>query len=96
MRAFARLPKTVLVLEALGIVLLVLAMLSVNQWLTLPDGLSGKWAATLMFFAGVLLMLPAAATLMWRTAQALAPQLLGTRKTANPSTKTGDSDDADH
>ncbi|MBP2170568.1 hypothetical protein J2125_003760 [Erwinia toletana] len=96
MRAFAQLPKAVLVLEVLGILLLVLAMLSVNQWLTLPDWLSGKAAATLMFFAGVLLMLPAAVTLMWRTAQALAPQLLGSGRHQNKTTKTGDSDDADH
>jgi len=96
MRAFGKLPKTVLVMEVLGILLLGLAMVSINQWLSLPDGLNGKAAATIMIFAGIALMLPAAATLMWRTAQALAPQLLGTPKRDKKTTRPGDSHDADH
>ncbi|KOC92800.1 YbjC family protein [Winslowiella iniecta] len=96
MRAFGELPKAVLVMEVLGILLLGLAMVSINQWLSLPDWLNGKAAATIMIFTGIALMLPAAATLMWRTAQALAPQLLGTPKRDKNTTRSGDSHDADH
>lgn len=96
MRAFGQLPKPVLVLEVLGILLLGVAMISINHWLTLPDWLSGKGAATLMIFAGIALMLPAAVTMMWRTAQALAPQLLGMPKSDKKHSQSGDSNDADH
>ena len=96
MRAFGELPKTIMVMEVFGILLLGLAMVSINQWLSLPDWLSGKAAATVMIFTGIALMLPAAATLMWRTAQALAPQLLGTPKRDKNSPRHGDSHDADH
>ncbi|WP_437611810.1 YbjC family protein [Erwinia sp. V71] len=96
MRKFGELPKWVLLLEVLGIVLLILAMLSVNQWLTLPASLQGKGAATLMIFAGIALMLPAAITLMWRTAQALAPELFGRPRAKKSPNHSGDSHDADH
>lgn len=96
MRKFGELPKWVLILEVLGIIMLVLVMLSVNQWLSLPVPLQGKGAATLMIFAGIALMLPAAITLMWRTAQALAPELFGRPRTKKSSTHHGDSHDADH
>lgn len=96
MRSFGQLPKPVLVLEVLGILLLLVAMLSINHWLALPDWLSGKGAATLMIFIGIALMLPAAIALMWRTAQALAPQLLGSPKSDKKNSPSGDSHDADH
>ncbi|RWR02068.1 hypothetical protein ED28_10575 [[Pantoea] beijingensis] len=96
MRSFGELSKPVLVLEVMGIFLLALAMLSINRWGVMPAVLSGKGPATLMFFTGIVLMLPAAITLMWRTAQALAPELFGRAKRGKNNPQSGDSHDADH
>lgn len=76
MRTIGALPTSVLMLEIIGMVLLSLALLSLNDYLTLPAPLSSSLACVVMIFLGVLLMLPAAVVLMWRIAQLLAPQLL--------------------
>ncbi|HFZ8995183.1 TPA: DUF1418 family protein [Citrobacter freundii] len=76
MRSFGVLPKSVLVLEILGMFLLALALLALNHYLTLPAPLNNPLALLVMLFFGILLMLPAALSLMWRVARLLAPQLL--------------------
>lgn len=94
MREFSRLPRTALVLEAVGIVLLILSYLTLHQMLPLPAIMTGAPAATAMIFTGIALMLPAAMVLMWRTAKALAPDLFNTRK--RDAVKPGEKHDADH
>lgn len=77
MQNVTRLPKALLLLEGLGGVLALCALLLANRWLPTPAGLDSKTLATALLLIGILLMLPAAWLLMWRTAQAMAPQLLG-------------------
>lgn len=96
MKQIMQLPKTVLILEAGGILLLVLAFLVVQQLVPLPAGWAGKRIATALIFIGIVLMLPAAVGLMWRTAQAIAPELFSRRRGDIPSKNSGDSHDADH
>ena len=95
MRAFSQLPRPVLILEALGILLLLLSYLTLHEVLPLPPLLRGKLAATVMIFAGIALMLPAATVMMWRTAKVMAPELFNTPVSRDKS-KPGDSHDADH
>lgn len=76
MRTIGALPKSVLMLEIIGMVLLSLALLSLNDYLTLPAPLGSPLACVVMIFLGVLLMLPAAVVLTWRIAQLVAPQLM--------------------
>lgn len=76
MRSIGALPKSVLILEILGMILLAAALLSLNQYLTLPAPMNSPLAVTVMIFLGILLMLPAAVALMWRIAQLIAPQLM--------------------
>ncbi|VED52490.1 Protein of uncharacterised function (DUF1418) [Raoultella terrigena] len=80
MRSPAVLPKSVLVIEIVGIVLLTLAWLSLNQYLQLPAPFASPTAALIMIFAGVLLMIPAAIALVWRMAKIVAPQLTESKK----------------
>ncbi|HBQ79161.1 MAG TPA: hypothetical protein DD850_07705 [Erwinia persicina] len=95
MRAFSQLPRPVLVLEVLGMVLLILSYLTLHEMLPLPSLFTGKLAATVMIFAGIALMLPAATVMMWRTARVMAPDLFNTRS-SREKPKPGDSHDADH
>lgn len=76
MRTIGVLPKSVLILECLGMILLALALLSLNHYLTLPAPFNTPLAGVLMVFLGVVLILPAAVAMMWRIAQLLAPQLM--------------------
>ncbi|UZY12595.1 YbjC family protein [Yersinia ruckeri] len=75
MRALGDMPKRVMLLEALGILLLVLAYLSLHQYLILPAGLSEPTVAIMMIFIGIGLMIPAAACIVWRVAQGFGPLL---------------------
>ncbi|AXU95779.1 hypothetical protein CI789_11365 [Erwinia persicina] len=95
MRAFSQLPRPVLVLEVLGMALLILSYLTLHEMLPLPSLFTGKLAATVMIFAGIALMLPAATVMMWRTARVMAPDLFNTRS-SREKPKPGDSHDADH
>lgn len=95
MRAFSQLPRAVLVLEVFGILLLILSYLTLHEMLPLPSPFTGKLAATLMIFAGIALMLPAATVMMWRTAKVMAPELFNTRRSRDKP-RSGDSHDADH
>lgn len=73
----ARLPQALLIMEALGGLLTLCALLLANRWLPLPANADGKTLATALLIIGILLMLPAAWLMIWRTAQAMAPQLFG-------------------
>ena len=96
MRTIGVLPKSVLMLEIMGMVLLSLALLSLNDYLTLPAPLNSPLAWVVMIFLGVLLMLPAAVMLMWRIAQLLAPQLLSRAPDDSSHSDREKRDDANH
>ncbi|MEN0614305.1 YbjC family protein [Klebsiella indica] len=96
MRSPALLPKRVLVIEIIGVALLTLAWLSLNQYVSLPAPLASPTAALLMIFAGVLLMLPAAVALTWRLAKIIAPQLTQTKNTPSSLPDREKRDDANH
>lgn len=75
MSNLARLPKPVLLLEAVGVIAVIGALALINDWVAAPAAIGQKTLATVLFFVGIVLMLPAAWLMMWRTAKAMAPQL---------------------
>jgi hypothetical protein len=88
MRSPGALPKSILIVELVGMALLTLAWLSLNQYVHLPAPFAGPTAALIMIFAGILLMIPAALALMWRIAKIVAPQLTnGQTPPPNPAEK---------
>lgn len=98
MRTVGVLPKSVLILETIGMVslALALALLSFNDYLTLPAPLNSPLACVVMIFLGVLLMLPAAVLLMWRIAQLLAPQLMSRTSDVSSRSAREKRDDSNH
>lgn len=92
MRSLGALPKSVLILETLGMIVLAAAWLSLNQYITLPAPFASQLAAVVMIFVGIALMLPAAGVLFWRIAHTVAPQLMN----ANPPREKEKKDDTDH
>lgn len=96
MRTVGVLPKSILILETIGMVSLALALLSLNDYLTLPAPLNSPLACVVMIFLGVLLMLPAAVFLMWRIAQLLAPQLMSRISSVSSRSAREKRDDSNH
>jgi uncharacterized membrane protein len=95
MRTLGSLPKSVLILEAIGMVLLVLAWLSLKHYVTLPAPFASQMAGVIMIFAGIVLMLPAAVALFRGMAQTIAPQLM--QRNDKPTLPDQEKrDDADH
>ncbi|MBW7982328.1 YbjC family protein [Enterobacillus tribolii] len=99
MRALGDMPKSVLALEALGMLLLIAAYLSINGYVALPGWLATPAAAVIMVFGGVALMVPAAVVLILRATRG-GIQLLGaTPSSRAKETQTQHEDskhDADH
>lgn len=52
MRTVGVLPKSILILETIGMVSLALALLSLNDYLTLPAPLNSPLACVVMIFLG--------------------------------------------
>jgi Protein of unknown function (DUF1418). len=96
MRSLGALPKSVLILEAVGMVLLGAAWLSLNDYVTLPAPVASQGAAVVMIFVGIILMLPAAFALFWGMAQTVAPQLMGRNKKTPSMPDKEKHDDADN
>ncbi|CAI0859148.1 YbjC family protein [Serratia ficaria] len=96
MRSFGDLPRTVLVLEGLGMVLLVLAYLSIHGHLQLPGWLASQQAAVGMIFLGVAMMVPAAAFLVWRVVQGFGPLMRGGLPPEHDRHKPQDGDKSNH
>ncbi|GEM_PF-14294 len=75
MRSLGALPKPVLILEAIGMVVLGTAWLSLKGYVDLPAPFNSATWGIVMVFLGVLLMLPAAVALVWNMGQNMAPLL---------------------
>ncbi|APY04974.1 YbjC family protein [Escherichia coli] len=86
MRAIGKLPKSVLILEFIGMMLLAVALLS------LPEPFSRPEVQILMIFLGVLLMLPAAVVVILQVAKRLAPQLMNRPPQYSRSEREKDND----
>jgi hypothetical protein len=96
MRSLGALPKSVLILEAIGMVLLGMAWLSLNGYVSLPAPVASQGAAVVMIFAGIILMLPAAFALFWGMAKTVAPQLMGRNEKASSTPDKEKRNDTDH
>ncbi|HBC9289640.1 TPA: YbjC family protein [Escherichia coli] len=92
MRAIGKLPKSVLILEFLGMMLLAAALLSISDNFSLPAPFSTPEAQILMIFLGVLLMLPAAVVVILQVAKRLTPQLMNHPPESSRSEREKDND----
>ncbi|HFK7185009.1 TPA: YbjC family protein [Serratia odorifera] len=95
MRSFGDLPRPVLALEGVGMVMLVLAYLSIHDYVQLPGWLGSQTAAVGMIFLGVALMIPAAAFLVWRVVQGFGPLMHGGLPPENDRRKASPEDQKD-
>ncbi|QCJ70957.1 DUF1418 domain-containing protein [Providencia heimbachae] len=72
MRSLADMPKPVLVLEAIGIILLIVVLLVTNNYLTLPEPLMQQGVIVAMIFIGIGCLIPAMINIIWRAVHGLS------------------------
>ncbi|MGE4798965.1 YbjC family protein [Yersinia hibernica] len=87
MRSLGDMPRIVIILEALGMILLVVAYLSINDYLSLPGSMGTATVAVMMIFVGIGLMIPAAACIVWRVARGFGPLLGSADRISKPQSK---------
>lgn len=87
MRLLGDMPRIVIISEVLGMLLLVVAYLSINNYLSLPGGMGTSTVAIIMIFVGVGLMIPAAAYIVWRVACGFGPLLGSADRISTPQKK---------
>ena len=85
MRAIGKLPKSVLILEFIGMMVLAVALLSVSGSLSLPEPFSRPEVQILMIF-------PAAVVVILQVAKRLAPQLMNRPPQYSRSEREKDND----
>ncbi|MDV7021755.1 DUF1418 family protein [Atlantibacter subterranea] len=96
MRSLGALPKPVLILEAVGMVVLGTAWLSLKGYVDLPAPFNNASWGIVMVFLGVLLMLPAAVALVWNMGQNMAPLLFKSSAKSKSSPEKDSHHDANH
>ncbi|WP_313050279.1 DUF1418 family protein [Atlantibacter subterraneus] len=96
MRSLGALPKPVLILEAVGMVVLGTAWLSLKGYVDLPAPFNNASWGIVMVFLGVLLMLPAAVALVWNMGQNMAPLLFKSSAKSESSPEKDSHHDANH
>lgn len=87
MRSLGDMPRIVIILEALGMILLVVAYLSINDYLSLPGSMGTQTVAVIMIFVGIGLMIPAAACIVWCVAKGFGPLLGSADRISKPQSK---------
>ncbi|MEN3754954.1 YbjC family protein [Mangrovibacter yixingensis] len=87
MRSLGALPKSVLLLETLGIVLLCVAWLVAHGVISVTAFLATDMAVILLIFSGIVLMLPAAIVLIGQMGKHVAPLLFNGSNTQTAENK---------
>ncbi|MBW5407305.1 YbjC family protein [Morganella morganii] len=71
MRSLGDMPRPVIICEVIGVILLLLVYLAVNDFIALPGVTGSKNALMVMTFAGLGCLVPAAINIVWRAISAL-------------------------
>lgn len=87
MRSLGDMPRIVIVAEVLGMLLLVMAYLSINDYVSLPGSIGTPAVAIMMIFIGIALMIPAATCIVWRVAHGFGPLLGSADRVSRPQSK---------
>ncbi|CNH55642.1 YbjC family protein [Yersinia mollaretii] len=87
MRSLGDMPRIVIISEVLGMLLLVVAYLSINDFMSLPGTMGTPAIAIIMIFIGIGLMIPAAVYIVWRVASGFGPLLGSADRISRPQTK---------
>lgn len=89
MRSLGDMPRPVIICEVIGVILLVLVYLAVNDFISLPGFMSSKNALMVMVmaFAGLGCLVPAAINIVWRAISAMPSVGIDSKSGADKKTR---------
>ena len=87
MRSLGDMPRPVIICEVIGVILLVLVYLAVNDFISLPGFMSSKNALMVMAFAGLGCLVPAAINIVWRAISAMPSVGIDSKSEADKKTR---------
>ncbi|EOE0522344.1 DUF1418 family protein [Providencia stuartii] len=95
MRSLSDLPKPILILEAVGILLLIVVLLAMNGYLTLPEPLMQKNVLVAIVMVGIGCLIPATINIVWRAIHGLSFLGIDNQNSSRPGRKKKQDDDDD-
>ncbi len=72
-----RLPRKLIILEVIGVLFILLALLLLNSGTDTRPGDANHLLAKISVYCGVILILPAVGLLIWRSLRTMFPSLFG-------------------
>lgn len=87
MRSLADMPKPVIVLEAVGVILLIIVLLVTNHYITLPEPMMQQGAIVTMIMVGVGCLVPAMINIIWRAVHGLSFLGIDNKQSSNNDLK---------
>ncbi|HGN1706552.1 TPA: YbjC family protein [Providencia rettgeri] len=97
MRSLGDMPKPILVLEGIGIILLIVVLLTLNDYITLPEPLMQQGVIITMIMVGIGCLVPAMINIVWRAIHGLTflgiDNKLENSKVAKKAESVDDKDD---
>ncbi|HBC6256070.1 YbjC family protein [Proteus mirabilis] len=88
MKTLSDMPKPIIIIELIGIMLLVIAYLYINQYMTSPEWLTTYTGQLTLVVLGVLCMIPPAIHIVWRAIYRLTFLGIDTKVTENKKKKS--------
>ncbi|HEP0306150.1 TPA: YbjC family protein [Providencia rettgeri] len=93
MRSLADMPKPIIVLEGVGIILLIIVLLALNDYITLPEPLMQSGAIVSIIMVGIGCLVPAMINIVWRAIHGLSFLGIDNKQPEKKASKKSDSTD---
>lgn len=87
MRSLSDLPKPILLLEGIGILLLIVVLLAMNDYILLPEPLMEQGALVTMIMVGIGCLIPATVNIVWRAIHGLTFLGIDSQKASRPGSR---------
>lgn len=87
MRSLADMPKPILILEGVGIILLVIVLLTLNGYMSLPEPFMQQGVIVAIIMVAIGCLIPAMINIVWRAIHGLSFLGIDNKQPANPREK---------
>lgn len=87
MKTLSDMPKPIIIIEVIGIILLIIAYLYINQYITTPEWFASYTGQLTLVVLGVMCMIPPAMHIVWRAIYRLTFLGIDAKQTEKKSKK---------
>ncbi|WP_369308246.1 DUF1418 family protein [Providencia rettgeri] len=93
MRSLADMPKPILILEGIGIILLIIILLALNGYISLPEPLMHQGVIVTIIMVAIGCLIPAMINIVWRAIHGLTFLGIDNKQSENPRYKKNNPQD---